>query len=64
MRLFDLHEMVPSASPIGILVNPTNADTEDEAKDVQDAPRSLGVQVFVVSADKPEDLDGAFGNMH
>jgi hypothetical protein len=29
--------MVPSASPIAILVNPTNPDTEDEAKDIQDA---------------------------
>ena len=62
-RLALLHEMVPSASPIGILVNPTNADTEDEAKDVQDAARSLGVQVFVVSAGKAEDLDGAFATL-
>jgi putative tryptophan/tyrosine transport system substrate-binding protein len=62
-RLALLHEMVPSASPIGILVNPTNADTEDEAKDVQDAARSLGIQVFVVSAGKAEDLDGAFATL-
>jgi putative tryptophan/tyrosine transport system substrate-binding protein len=58
-----LHEMVPSASPIAILVNPTNSDTEDEAKDVQEAARSLGVQVFVVSADKADDLDGAFARL-
>ena len=58
-----LHEMVPSASPIAILINPTNSDTEDEAKDVQEAARSLGVQVFVVSAGKADDLDGAFGRL-
>ena len=52
-----LHEMVPSASPIAILINPTNSDTQGEAKDVQEAARSLGVQVFVVSAGKADDLD-------
>jgi putative ABC transport system substrate-binding protein len=58
-----LHEMVPPASPIAILINPTNSDTEDEAKDVQEAARSLGVQVFVVSAGKADDLDGAFARL-
>jgi putative tryptophan/tyrosine transport system substrate-binding protein len=58
-----LHEFVPTASPIAILVNPTNKDTEDEARDVQDAARSLGVQVFVVSAGKADDLDGAFATL-
>jgi putative ABC transport system substrate-binding protein len=55
-----LHEMVPTASPIAILVNPTNADTEDEAKDVQDAARSLGIEVFVASAGRVDELDAAF----
>jgi putative tryptophan/tyrosine transport system substrate-binding protein len=52
--------MVPSASPIAILVNPTNPDTEDEANDIQEAAQGLGVQVFVVRASKADDLDGAF----
>jgi putative ABC transport system substrate-binding protein len=59
-RLALLHEMVPSASPMGILVNPTNPDTEDEAKDIQDAAQGLGVQVFVVRASKADDLESAF----
>jgi putative tryptophan/tyrosine transport system substrate-binding protein len=59
-RLGLLHEMVPSASPIAILVNPTNPDTEDEANDIQEAAQGLGVQVFVVRASKADDLDGAF----
>ena len=59
-RLALLHEMVPSASPIAILINPTNPDTEDEAKDIQDAAQGLGVQVFVVRASKADDLDSAF----
>ena len=59
-RLALLHEMVPSASPIAILINPTNPDTEDEAKDIQDAAQGLGVQVFVVRASKADDLESAF----
>ena len=40
--------MVPAASPIAILVNPTNPEAEDEAKDIQDTARSLGLQILVV----------------
>ena len=59
-RLGLLHEMVPTASPIAILVNPTNPEAEDEAKDIQDTARSLGLQILVVRASKANDLNGAF----
>jgi putative tryptophan/tyrosine transport system substrate-binding protein len=62
-RLGLLHEMVPTASPIAILVNPTNPDAEDEAKDIQEAARGLGVQVLAVSASKADDLDSAFSTL-
>jgi putative ABC transport system substrate-binding protein len=52
--------MVPDASPIAILVNPTNPDTEDEAKDIQEAAQGLGIQTFIVGAGNTDDLDGAF----
>jgi putative ABC transport system substrate-binding protein len=59
-RLGLLREMVPNASPIAILVNPTNPDTEDEAKDIQEAAGGFGVQVVVARAGKPDDIDAAF----
>jgi len=62
-RLGLLHEMVPAASPIAVLVNPTNPDTEDEANDIQEAARGLGVEVFVVRAGKADDLDSAFATV-
>ena len=62
-RLGLLHEMVPSASPIAILVNPTNPDAENEVKDIQEAARGLGVRVLAVSASKADDLDGAFSTL-
>jgi putative ABC transport system substrate-binding protein len=59
-RLALLHEMAPTASPIAVLVNPTNPDTEDEAKDIQEAARSLGLQIVIVRAGNESDLDDAF----
>jgi ABC-type uncharacterized transport system substrate-binding protein len=59
-RLGLLLEMVPNASPIAILINPTNPDTENEAKEIEEAARGLGVQVLVVKAGKPEEIEAAF----
>ena len=62
-RLGLLHEMVPTASPIAVLVNPTNPDTEDEANDIREAARGLGIQIVVVRAGKADDLDDAFATL-
>ena len=62
-RLGLLHEMVPMASPIGVLVNPTNPDTEDEANDIREAARGLGIQIVVARAGKADDLDDAFATL-
>jgi putative ABC transport system substrate-binding protein len=59
-RLGLLHEMVPTASPIAVLVNPTNPDTEDEANDIREAASGLGIQIVVVRAGKANELDDAF----
>jgi putative tryptophan/tyrosine transport system substrate-binding protein len=62
-RLGLLHEMVPMASPIAVLVNPTNPDSEDEANDIREAARGLGIQIVVVRAGKADDLDDAFATL-
>jgi putative ABC transport system substrate-binding protein len=62
-RLGLLREMVPNASPIAVLVNPTNPDTEEEAKDIQEAARDLGVQILVLRAGTADDMDGAFATL-
>jgi putative ABC transport system substrate-binding protein len=59
-RLGLLHEMVPTASPIAVLVNQTNPDTEDQADDIREAARGLGIQIVVVRASKADDLDDTF----
>jgi putative tryptophan/tyrosine transport system substrate-binding protein len=62
-RLGLLHEMVPAATSIAVLVNPTNPDTADEAKDIEQAAQGVGVQVFVVVAGKTDDLEAAFATI-
>jgi putative ABC transport system substrate-binding protein len=62
-RLALLHELVPTASRIAVLVNPDNPDGEDELKDIQEAASGLGVQVVVANASKPNDLDEAFASI-
>jgi ABC-type uncharacterized transport system substrate-binding protein len=45
-----LHDLLPTATVIALLVNPMNVLTESETKDVQDAARSLGLHVHVLNA--------------
>jgi ABC-type uncharacterized transport system substrate-binding protein len=48
-RLELLHELVPTAAVIALLVNPTNpVFTEPETKEVRDAARSLRLQLHVL----------------
>src|SRR5262249_3697351 len=49
-RLELLRELVPNAAVIGMLVNPNFPDAESQAKDVEEAARTLGQQVHVVNA--------------
>jgi putative ABC transport system substrate-binding protein len=55
-----LHETVPNAALIGYLVNPTNADSEINAKNVQAAADSVGQKLLVVQASTDSELETAF----
>ena len=55
-----LHELIPAATTIAILLNPKNPDSEDEAKDVQEAARALGVEILVLYAGTENEIDAAF----
>jgi putative tryptophan/tyrosine transport system substrate-binding protein len=55
-----LHEIVPKAALIGFLANPTNANTEPETKEIQEAAHALGHQLLVLSARTERDVDAAF----
>jgi putative tryptophan/tyrosine transport system substrate-binding protein len=62
-RLALLHELIPAATTLAILLNPKNPDSEDEAKDVLEAARALGVQILVLHAGSENEIDAAFTKM-
>ena len=62
-RLALLHELIPAATTIAVLLNPKNPDSEDEAKDVLEAARALGVQILVLHAGSENEIDDAFTKM-
>jgi ABC-type uncharacterized transport system substrate-binding protein len=55
-----LHDLVPKATTIGVLVNPNNPRYQSDVRDVQAATRTLGLDIRVAKAGKESDLDAAF----
>jgi ABC-type uncharacterized transport system substrate-binding protein len=59
-RLSLLHDLVPHASVVGFLVNPTDPRFVSQTKDIQEAAKSIGVQIQVVNASTDTELESAF----
>jgi putative tryptophan/tyrosine transport system substrate-binding protein len=62
-RLGLLHEMVPKATTIAVLVNPNYSPAERQLRDVQEAAARLGVQLVVLRANSESDLADAFAEL-
>jgi putative tryptophan/tyrosine transport system substrate-binding protein len=62
-RLELLHEMVPTASSIFVLANPTNPNAEIQTKALQAAARTLGQQIVMVNATTESGIDAAFARL-
>jgi putative ABC transport system substrate-binding protein len=62
-RLELLHELLPTATVIGLMVNPTNPNSEAQSKDLQAAARALGLQLHVLHASIERDLDAVFASL-
>jgi putative ABC transport system substrate-binding protein len=60
-RLELLHEMVPSATSIGVLLDRTNPiDTETETKELEAAARTLGLHLLFLNASDESEFEAAF----
>jgi putative ABC transport system substrate-binding protein len=60
-RLGLLHELLPKAVRIAVLVNPANAPTaEATLHEIPDAARALGLQTQVLNASNSDEIDAAF----
>jgi putative ABC transport system substrate-binding protein len=59
-RLELLHQVIPTATIIALLVNPTSAAAETITKDAQAAAHALGLQLHVLHASSDRDFDTVF----
>jgi putative ABC transport system substrate-binding protein len=59
-----LHDVVPSAKIIAVLVNPTNFNTEALSRSLQPAAGTLGLQLHVLNASTAGDFDTVFATLH
>jgi putative tryptophan/tyrosine transport system substrate-binding protein len=59
-RLGLLHELVPGAGLIGVLMNPNFTTAARELQDVEEAARTIGQRLVIANASQDEELDAAF----
>jgi putative tryptophan/tyrosine transport system substrate-binding protein len=59
-RLEFLRELVPAATRVAVLVNPTGPDAETTLKDVEPAARAIGLQIQVLNASTSREINAAF----
>jgi putative ABC transport system substrate-binding protein len=63
-RLELMHELVPMATTLALLINSTNPVlAETELRNVEAAARTLGVQLHVLNASTEHDFDKVFGTL-
>ena len=59
-----LHELVPTATIVALLVNPTNPTVaETQSRDLQSAARNLGLKLHVLHASTERDFDTVFATL-
>jgi ABC-type uncharacterized transport system substrate-binding protein len=63
-RLRLLHELVPNAVRVALLVNPANAPaTETALRIVQEAAPTIGLQIQILKASTSREIDAAFATI-
>jgi putative ABC transport system substrate-binding protein len=58
-----LHELVPTATDMALLVNPNSPNIEILSRDVQAAARALGLKLHVLRASDERGIDAAFASL-
>jgi putative ABC transport system substrate-binding protein len=63
-RLGLLHDLVPKAVRIAVLVNPANPSAiEDTLREIPEAARALGLQIGVLKASTSREIEAAFATL-
>ena len=59
-RLGLMHDLIPTATIIGLLVNPTDPRAETQTRDMQEAAHALGLQIHILNASTEAEINTAF----
>ena len=62
-RLEFLHEMIPIANLIAVLVNPTSPTAESQSRNLQVTARDRGLQLHFLQASNERDFDTVFATL-
>jgi putative ABC transport system substrate-binding protein len=62
-RLGILHELVPAAATIAVLLNPSTPGVDSQSTDVQSAAPALGLTLLLLNAGSEREIDAAFTNL-
>jgi putative ABC transport system substrate-binding protein len=62
-RIELLHQFVPNASAVAVLLNPKNLNFEPEKNETQEAARALGLQLVLLRASTEREIDEGFANL-
>ena len=62
-RVALLHDLVPTAATVALLVNPSDPDEQSETPDAQDAARRINLKLVVLNASNEREIDTAFATI-
>jgi putative ABC transport system substrate-binding protein len=58
-----LHELVPTATIVALLINPTDPQADTQSRELLAAARTLGLQIHVLHASTDRDFDTVFTSL-
>jgi len=58
-----IHEAIPVATAVALLINPANSAGETASRELLSAANALALQALVVHASSPRDFDGIFKSL-
>jgi len=58
-----VHELVPKATKIAVLVDPNFPSAETQSREMEEAARSLGLKLLVLKTGSERDFDTAFATL-
>jgi putative ABC transport system substrate-binding protein len=58
-----VRELIPQSGKIALLTHPTSSDAREELHNLQEAAKTKGQPLLVVTASSDRDFEGAFGSI-